>query len=209
MITDDHVIISTANLGFQWFWNNREYRFISDDPDVVEYMKELFMVDRMWEEIDQETLPQEIVVCPVNCRQVLDLLLGSAEHSIFVHWQYLEDPTMIDQLDTLEQEWVRVQLLLWRYQNVDSVDHLNNVRIQYAPYLHVKAMLIDNSVLLITSMNFSTNAIENNREIGMLITDQTAIETFVGQFFQDWNSATIITDSWPESWSDSWSDSLP
>lgn len=35
-------------------------------------------------------------------------------------------------------------------------------------------------------MNLSTNAIENNREIGIVTEDKRVINTFINQFEDDW-----------------------
>lgn len=38
-------------------------------------------------------------------------------------------------------------------------------------------------------MNLSTNALDNNREIGIMIDDLEIIEQFMGQFERDWENA--------------------
>jgi phosphatidylserine/phosphatidylglycerophosphate/cardiolipin synthase-like enzyme len=62
----------------------------------------------------------------------------------------------------------------------------------YEPYLHAKNILVDNQTLLITSMNLSTNAIENNREIGIVTQDKEAVNSFLYQFNKDKKNAKEI-----------------
>jgi phosphatidylserine/phosphatidylglycerophosphate/cardiolipin synthase-like enzyme len=51
--------------------------------------------------------------------------------------------------------------------------------------VHAKNILIDNKQLYIWSMNLSTNAIEQNREIGVVTTDTWVVNTFLKQFQED------------------------
>ncbi|MBP7848210.1 hypothetical protein KA013_03280 [Patescibacteria group bacterium] len=43
-------------------------------------------------------------------------------------------------------------------------------------------------------MNLSTNALDNNREFGIIIDDPRVIKQFKGQFERDWKSATLLDD---------------
>jgi phosphatidylserine/phosphatidylglycerophosphate/cardiolipin synthase-like enzyme len=53
------------------------------------------------------------------------------------------------------------------------------------PYPHAKMMLIDDMYLLISSINYSSNSVDHNREIGVIITNRDAIEYFKTRFIQD------------------------
>lgn len=63
-------------------------------------------------------------------------------------------------------------------------------RILSEPNIHAKNILIDGKVLYLGSMNLSTNAIENNREIGIVIADPQVIRRFTTQFDRDRTVAT-------------------
>jgi phosphatidylserine/phosphatidylglycerophosphate/cardiolipin synthase-like enzyme len=47
------------------------------------------------------------------------------------------------------------------------------------PKLHAKALLIDDKYLYLGSINFSYYSIEENREIGLIITNPEIIEKFL------------------------------
>lgn len=85
--------------------------------------------------------------------------------------------------------WVTVRLIFGKYQedNIPS-DLKSYTRIQSDPTVHAKNILINNKKLYVWSMNLSTNAIEKNREIGVVTEDTYAIETFMQQFTEDWNN---------------------
>jgi phosphatidylserine/phosphatidylglycerophosphate/cardiolipin synthase-like enzyme len=54
------------------------------------------------------------------------------------------------------------------------------------PYIHSKAFLVDERWLLIGSMNMSTNSLDKNREVGIILIDQSQISSFLQQFNTDW-----------------------
>lgn len=56
---------------------------------------------------------------------------------------------------------------------------------------HNKLMIIDGNVTLISSINFSGNAFENNRESGMVIQDQKIGQDFTNVFTSDWNDGEV------------------
>jgi phosphatidylserine/phosphatidylglycerophosphate/cardiolipin synthase-like enzyme len=55
------------------------------------------------------------------------------------------------------------------------------------PYNHSKMILIDGKVLLLWSMNLSSNSLDNNREIGILLFDNLLIDKFLQYFRKDWD----------------------
>jgi phosphatidylserine/phosphatidylglycerophosphate/cardiolipin synthase-like enzyme len=57
------------------------------------------------------------------------------------------------------------------------------------PYIHTKTMLIDDRVLMIGSINFSTNSLDNNRELSVIVTDTGAIQNYKHYFLQDWENS--------------------
>jgi phosphatidylserine/phosphatidylglycerophosphate/cardiolipin synthase-like enzyme len=46
-------------------------------------------------------------------------------------------------------------------------------------------MLIDDQYLMVSSINYSTNSMDNNREIGVIITNREAIDYFMERFSKD------------------------
>jgi len=56
----------------------------------------------------------------------------------------------------------------------------------YTYELHAKLVIAD-GVALVGSQNMSYNSIENNREVGMLVTEQAPAAQIAQQFNTDWN----------------------
>lgn len=192
IVTDTHALFSTANLGYQWFWKNREYRFITDDESVVTNLQTLHQKDREAKTIHPIDIHPAIWYCPINCRSKLTKMIHRAQESIRIEAQYLEDPLLIQQLMRRQKEWISVEIIVGKNQEEDAIEWLEWVRVLRSTYLHAKNILIDETEFLITSMNLSTNAIENNREIGILTDNKRAIWSFVRQFERDWSDAQEI-----------------
>jgi phosphatidylserine/phosphatidylglycerophosphate/cardiolipin synthase-like enzyme len=51
------------------------------------------------------------------------------------------------------------------------------------PYLHAKVMIQDQKNIYIGSHNFTTNALENNREIGLFLSENQKNSTKIYQDF--------------------------
>lgn len=59
--------------------------------------------------------------------------------------------------------------------------------IQPSPYVHAKGILVDNTYLLVWSMNISATSLDKNREIWILLLGKYQIEKFFKTFMSDWN----------------------
>ena len=184
-IDNSSFLVSTANSTYPWFFSNREYRFISRQASYAQVLTTAFINDR-----DQQnkplSLPNNIRICPFNCRTSLTAFIQQAQERIDIQAQYLEDPELIQQLQQKAAEGVVIRLIFGKYQEDNLPEDLKQyTRIQGDPNVHAKNILIDNTQLYIWSMNLSTNAIEQNREIGVVTADTWVVNTFLKQFAED------------------------
>lgn len=195
-VTDDAFIVSTANLWYPWFFSNREYRFVSRDPELVAAMQYVF--ERDWEgsRILARWLPDGVVMCPINCRTSIMNLLSSAQESIKIQAQYITDPSIISLLRAKQESGVEVIIITSNRQERAPLQWLKWVNILEQPYVHAKNVLVDDTKLFVGSMNFSQNAIENNREMNIITTDQYAIRRFNGQFLVDLEDTVPFEEEW-------------
>lgn len=53
------------------------------------------------------------------------------------------------------------------------------------PYVHAKMILVDETYLIVSSINMSANSMDENREIGIVIIDSALINKFKAQFERD------------------------
>lgn len=181
---DEDILIATANLSYPSFVRNREYWVVIENQEVVDSIRKVFDADREGNWLEYQDIHPSLLVCPINCRSWIDFLLDDVDQSIWIQAQYIEDQAVIDRLHELTEKWIDVRLLVWEYQDEKKLQWLK-YRIQTNYYNHSKALFMDGEQVLIWSMNYSTNSIEENREISVLLDNPKTIGLFKWQFQQD------------------------
>lgn len=191
-LIDSGFIIQTANLTNTSFASNREHFFQSDNSWVRKSLHTIFEKDRIWDKITMKDIHPNLVVCNINCRGVIEQLLQSAKESIIIQTQYITDDALRAILKT-KKTLPEFKLLV---ADVDTNDELIryfgdiSARKFKTYYNHTKMILIDHKTLLLGSMNLSSNSLDKNREIWIILLDTWIIKTFSDQFIQDWTTST-------------------
>ena len=77
--------------------------------------------------------------------------------------------------------------------DTDDNDHVRKyfwpevVKILKKYYNHAKMMLVDDKYLILSSINLSENSMDNNREIWIILIDNSLINQFKSNFIEDRN----------------------
>lgn len=113
----------------------------------------------------------------------MEYLIKHAQQSIRISAQYVTDKRIMDLLSAKQSLDLRIRT----NDTVDNVplrDFLGPkvVTLQKTPYSHDKMLIVDGKYLMIGSMNFSDNALDNNREIGIILTDPKLIQQVEKEF---------------------------
>ena len=106
ILTSSGVWIQTADLTDNGLNKYREYFFWSDDYSLRNGLRSLFEMDRNGEEINREKLYSNLVVCNVNCRDVITDLITKAKESIIIQGEELSDPSIFALLSQKPDEVV-------------------------------------------------------------------------------------------------------
>lgn len=183
--------VQTANLTKSSFESNREHFFYSEDEDFRESLEQLFDADRNGEVLSELNLHPNLVVCPYNCREVIKTLLEKAESSIVIQTQYIVDDEILDILRRKSEEINLAMIVANTDDNQDLISYFWpwKARMLQSNYNHTKMILIDEKYLLLGSMNLSSNSLDNNREIWIILLDEKNISEFLKWFKEDWKSA--------------------
>ncbi len=103
-------------------------------------------------------------------RGYLEDALTQSEKSLYIYNQSLSDERIIALLEEKYKNGVDVRVctssVLWTWALEHVTFPLRNLE---KPYLHAKLLLIDDKTMILGSMNFTTNAIDHNREIAISI----------------------------------------
>lgn len=183
---DNYYVISSANMTYPSFYANREYRFIGHSLPIITSLQHLFALDIAWSRVTPSDIHPKLLVCPIDCRKKISDALAATTSSVRIAAQYLEDPALTEQLTAMSISWVDVRILVSDNQKWEGMEQIkSHMKILQEPYLHAKELLIDHRLLIHGSMNLSTNALDANREIGIMIDDPEVIKVFERQFGKD------------------------
>lgn len=94
-LIDSGFLIQTANLTHSTFATNREYFFYSQHTGVYQSLATIFQKDWEGKPITFSDIHPNLLVCPINCRAILEYLIESAKRSILIQNQYIEDPRLL------------------------------------------------------------------------------------------------------------------
>ncbi len=125
--------------------------------------------------------------------------IAAAHHSIDLEMYVLSDRLVIDALVAATKRGVELRVLLdpTQSQNAVTLAQLNaagaNVRFYLQAgdeLLHAKAAIIDGSVILFGSCNWSRSGFTRNHELDLLIQDSRLAAIFSQRVAQDWASSS-------------------
>ena len=128
-------------------------------------------------------------------------LIASAKKTLYVQLQYIEAsaatgvyPALLQAIAARVTAGVDVRLIesleygeTWAEKMKDAgVDLTANIALQ--PNVHNKGFVIDSSVVVVSSQNFSPDGIQFNRDAGVIIESAPIAQYFEDVFLADWNN---------------------
>jgi len=195
-------IIMTFNLQPDYFKTTRDFAIITIDPAEVAEVQRVFEADWNYQQI-VPTLP-ELVWSPVNSRQKILNLINSTSKTLDVYNEEVEDQECIEALISAAKRQVAVRLISAELMreghdtNAPVREVLNNNGVRAIAgtflYIHAKMILADygteRQAAFLGSENFSSTSLDKNRELGILVSEQTILDQLHSVFQQDWVKQT-------------------
>jgi cardiolipin synthase len=203
-IDDQVTFVSTANFTRSGLamsgTGSREYMIEDRAPgDVAEFVG-LFKADRA--HTPYQPANPALVVSPVNARQKLMALIGSAKHDVAIQVEVAGDPALDALIATKCHEGVQVRAMLAEMGSHKGPGSGANatsarawmqagaqVRYQDTPHLHAKAIVVDGATLYVGSVNLTTTSMDQNRELGLLVSQADIVNGVRQTFEHDWAGA--------------------
>lgn len=194
IVVDDRVVvISTANLSHAAFHTNREFLVVETGRYRGRLLSALFRAD--WDRAPFSVNDRDIVISPIDSRQRISTFLRTAIKSVRLYAEEIGDVGMERALVSLARLHLDVRVLLAWGQSPSAVHFLAGggvaVRETRALYIHAKAMSIDSREAFVGSQNLSTQSLDENREVGILLRGP-AVERIDRTFDADWQRAVPI-----------------
>ncbi len=150
------------------------------------------------------------VISPDNSLSEITTLLLQANKSIYIqqlyiypNWTNVENP-VIPILEKKAEKGVDIRIILNYNPSYDSTNIQNNitknilesygVKVKYVytnwsifKNIHNKGVIVDNTSVLISSINWNENSFTRNREVGVIIENESIANYYASIFFYDWN----------------------
>ncbi|HEX9069686.1 MAG TPA: phospholipase D-like domain-containing protein [Ktedonobacterales bacterium] len=189
--------LTKSALGGSSATTNREYGIIATNAATVSDVRASFQAD--WDRQPYSPVDPALVVSPTNSRIRLLTLIAIARSSLSLEEEELFDPQIMAALVAAARRGVSVRLLLPGVSGSgDSTERANvaaltaaggMVRRSARYYIHAKLIVADANIAFVGSENISVASLDQNREMGIIVSDTTAITTFEACITDDWTNS--------------------
>jgi cardiolipin synthase len=197
--------IMTANftasaLGGSSSVQNREYGIIDSNPQDVQAVDDIFNAD--WNRTDVQLNDPNLVVSPINSRNDFTSLINSAHNTLLIEAEEMQDSAIEQAIASAAQHGVHVQVILpapkgssgdSNSQGIAAIKQ-GGVQVSEDPrlYMHAKIIVVDGKEAFVGSENISTRSLDQNRELGILVSDQNVLNTLQQTFQSDWGDSQSV-----------------
>lgn len=204
---------------------NRDYSYVSKDPQQLDLLTKVYDRDFLGVAYDLKSLmnkskAKNITISPYSRKPIVDFI-NRARKKILIQNQYLEEPAWNDALIKAAKRGVEIQIMVTDFCNFglprknkktkiisvyslfDSVGiktktFTSNIKIQNRPgYMHAKAIVVDDKMAWIGSVNGSVLSNNFNREYGIFFDRQRSVRKLIDVMEEDLNHPKAI--SWKKS----------
>jgi len=175
-------------------YRNREYGIIDTLQQDVLATAAIFLAD--WNHTTAQFNDPNLVVSPINSRNDFTTLINSAHSSLQIEAEEMNDSSIEQALANAAQHGVQIEVILpaasstsgdSNSQGIATIKQ-SGVQVREDPqlYMHAKIIVVDNKVAFVGSENISTQSLDQNRELGIIVSDPSALKTLQTTFQNDW-----------------------
>ena len=183
---------------------NREYIATDTDREHVATLEQLFAADHDRKAIE---VASSLVISPKSAntngspRDYLVALIASATKSLDVEVQTLSDRALVDGIIAKHQAGVDVHVVIDgdvsdSNAQVTVIGKLKTagvpLRSLKSPDMHAKVIVADGERLFIGSQNFTANALDQNREVGILTDAPAEVAKVKSQIAADFTKGVTL-----------------
>ena len=187
----------TMNLTESSPFQNREYIARVTDPQDVAQAEALFENDYSGK---AGNLAGKLLIAPINAKPLLRQLVREATTTLDVQGESFGDDDLTKELVDAKGRGVNVRLSVSDTPptpaEVRAFAEFKKVQIPVRtlakPYVHAKAIVIDGKKAYVGSANFTTNSLQFNREIGVIVGNAGEVKKIADTISQDFNAGTAL-----------------
>lgn len=197
-IDDNRALIMTMNLTPQYYASGREFGIIDADIHDVAAIESTFTND--WNNENVAASNGDTLIWSPGSENALLTLINNAHTSLDIYNEEMADKKVVAALAAAAQRGVAVRVDMTYSKNwataFATLTHAGVSVRTYAAnaplYIHAKMILADATRAFVGSENFSTNSLEKNRELGLIIADPATLSLLSSTFERDWSGATPV-----------------
>jgi len=219
VVDGSHAIIMTFNLVSKYYATGRDFGIVDGNARDVAAMEHTFGVD--WEGSsagsaggdsgDDESgknsgndgdSGNDLVWSPGSESALIDLI-NSAKKSLSIYNEEMGDGDITKALIDAARRGVAVSVDMtgasewkWEFEELATagVHVCTYPDADDAPlYIHAKVIIADEVRAFVGSENFSAASLDDNRELGIITSDQVIVRALIKTFTADWRGATPFT----------------
>ena len=189
-------MIMTMNLTPQYYASGREFIVVDSDSADVTAIEAAFADD--WKSGHASASNGDSLVWSPGSEQALLALINGAQTSLDIYNEEMADTNITNALEDAVRRGVRVHIEMTYASNwkkafialVAAGASIHTFAAKAPLYIHAKVIIADEDKAFIGSENFSSNSLNKNRELGIIVSDQATISSLEATFQKDWANAT-------------------
>ena len=203
-VNNDESFISTGNLQTQFYSTSRDFGVFDTDPGDVAAIVAVFNADYAKTSITPSD-GDDLVWSPTDSQSHLLTLINSAQHTLDVEQEELSDTTLVNAIVADAKRGVTVRVVI--EDPSDYSTELNEITAaggKYTGYsdpngyyIHAKAVVVDyglsDAKVFLGSENMTANSLNDNRELGLIVTDTGILNGVEAAFNADFGGTASGT----------------
>jgi phosphatidylserine/phosphatidylglycerophosphate/cardiolipin synthase-like enzyme len=192
-------VISTGNFS-KTYSIDLERNHVATDRDAADVADLHALFEADWSGSGGTlTMPcTRLVVSPINARDRVIALIASAQHTLDIESMQFADAAVRAAVKARIEAGVSVRVMIadanWISANTYAAQYLAGLGVtaKWIPHLHTKVIVVDGERAYLGSENLSANSLDNNREVGLIVTDASSLAPIATTFDSDFAAATAF-----------------
>lgn len=199
VVDASEAFVMTFNLTPQYYATSRDFALVDPDPADVAAIENAFTSD--WSGSQDVAQDGDDLVWSPGAAGATLAIIAQASSTLDIYNEEMADPRVTQALEQAAARGVSVRVDMtydtnWKSAFNNLVQHGVLVR-TYAStakfYIHAKVIVADQKEAFIGSQNFSSQSLDQNRELGILIDKPDIVSELEATFNQDWQGSRPYT----------------
>ena len=195
VVDHDAAMIMTFNLTPRYYATSRDFGIRDEDRADVAAVEAAFDAD--WQGNDATASPADDLVWSPHAEDATLAFINAATSTLDIYNEEMADQKIIGALEDAARRGVAVRVdMTYQHEWSSAFRDLSSAGVEIgtypksAPlYIHAKMILADSRVASVGSQNFSETSQDENRELGIIVSDPKIVATLASIFAADWQNA--------------------